>query len=186
MRTTAFAISLILAALVPAQSQGACKGPSALVYSDTVSFMLVAPRGWTLDCEAGRNDGAITVLYRVGESWRNGQAVMYASVLGLAPGADTAIKKRIEDEVRDWKGRATDAVVTEGVPLRTAAGLVVPVRRFVSKAHNLREIVAYFPRGRDMPIFVMTARSARAFEAALPAFATLVRSYAVGPTIQRP
>ena len=186
MRATPLAVSLLLSALVPAHAQRACKGPSSLVYSDTVSFFLAAPRGWTLDCEAGRNDGPITVLYRVGESWRDGEAVMYASVLSLEPGADTAIKKRIEVEVRDWKDRAPDAVVTEGAPIRTTAGLVVPVRRFVSKAKNLHEIVAYIPRGREMPILVMTGRSARAFENALPAFTTLVRSYAVGPTVSRP
>jgi hypothetical protein len=186
MRAIVLAVAFLLVTLVPAQAQHACKGSSSLVYSDTVSFFLAAPRGWTLDCEAGRNDGALTVLYRVGESWRDGQAVMYASIISLPPGVDLPITKRIEAEVRDWKDRAPDAVVTEGKPIRTAAGVAVPVRRFVSKGKNLHEIVAYIPRGRDVPILVMTARSSREFENALPAFEALVHSYAVGPEIRQP
>jgi hypothetical protein len=168
------------------QAQRTCKGASSLVYRDSVSFFLDAPKGWILDCEAGRGDGPLTVVYRVGESWHDGQAVMYANMLSLEPGAHLTFAKRIDAEVRDWKARAGDAVVTREPVIRTGAGIVVPVRRFVSKSHGLREIVAYIPRGRDMPVLAMTARSAQAFDKALPAFQALVRSYAVGPTVRVP
>ena len=191
MKALALAAVLAFVPWVPAQAQRACKGASAagtsaLVYGDSVSFLLDAPKGWILDCDAGRNDGPLTVLYRVGESWRNGQAVMYANLLSLEPSADSAIAKRIDAEVRDWKQRARDAIVTREPSIRTEGGIVVPVRRFVSKAHGLREIVAYIPRGREMPILAMTARSGDAFDKAVPAFRALVRAYAVGPTVRVP
>jgi hypothetical protein len=186
MKASLLAVSILCIAVAPAQAQRACKGPSALVHSDTVSFLLDAPKGWILDCEAGRSDGPLTVLYRVGESWRDGHAVMYASMLHLAPGGDPDMSKRIEAEMRQWKSRVTDAVVARGQSIRTRSGLVVPVRRFTSKANGLHEAVAYVPRGPDMPVLAMTARSAVAFENALPAFEALVRSYAVGPTVRHP
>jgi hypothetical protein len=184
VKTLALVTVLALAPWAPSQAQRACKGASSLVYRDSVSFLLDAPRGWILDCEAGRNDGPLTVLYRVGESWRDGQAVMYANLLSLELGADSAIAKRVDAEVRDWKQRVGDAVVTREPSIRTEGGIVVPVRRFVSKRHGLHEIGAYIPRGRDMPVLAMTARSSQAFDKALPAFQTLVRSYAVGPTVR--
>lgn len=186
MKILALAAILALLPFASSRAQRGCKGASSLVYRDSVSFLLNAPNGWTLDCEAGRSDGPLTVLYRVGESWRDGHAVMYANVLSLEPGADSAIAKRIDAEARDWKQRTGDAVVTREPNIRTEAGITASVRRFVSKAHGLREIVAYIPRGREMPILAMTARSRRAFDAALPAFRALVRSYAVGPSVRAP
>jgi hypothetical protein len=186
MKTLALAAVLTLVPWAPSHAQRACKGASSLVYRDSVSFLLDAPKGWILDCEAGRDDGPLTVLYRVGESWRDGQAVMYANLLSLEPGADSAIAKRIDAEVRDWKQRAGDAVVTREPSIRTEGGIAVSVRRFVSKAHGLHEIVAYIPRGHDMPVLAMTARSSQAFDKALPAFQALVRSYVVGPTVRAP
>lgn len=186
MKTLTVAALSVVISWAPVQAQGTCKGASTLVYRDSVSFLLDAPKGWVLDCEAGRDDGPLTVLYRVGESWRHGQAVMYASLLSLEPRADSAIANRIDAEVQDWKRRTGDAVVTRERSIRTRGGIVVPVRRFVSKAHGLHEMVAYIPRGPEMPILAMTARSGPAFAAALPAFQALVRSYAVGPTVRAP
>ena len=186
MKSLALAAVLAFVPCAFSQAQRACKGASSLVYRDSVSFILDAPRGWTLDCEAGRNDGPLTVLYRVGESWRDGQAVMYANLLPLEPGADTTMAKRIDAEVRDWTQRTGDAVVTRDSSIRTAGGIVVPVLRFVSKTHGLQEIVAYIPRGREMPVLAMTARSSEAFEGALSAFRALVHSYAIGPTVHAP
>lgn len=186
VQTLALAAVLALVSPTPAQAQRPCKGASSLVYRDSVSFLLDAPRGWILDCEAGRSDGPLTVLYRVGESWRDGQAVMYANLSSLDPGADSAIARRIDAEVRDWTQRVGDAVVTREPSIRTRGGIVAPVRRFVSTAHGLHEIVAYVPRGREMPLLAMTARSSRAFDDALPAFRAMVRSYAVGPRVLAP
>lgn len=185
MKTLALAALLAVLRPTPVQAQRSCKGASSIVYRDSVSFLLDAPKGWILDCEAGRTDGPLTVLYRVGESWRDGRAVMYANLLSLDPDADSAIARRIDAEVRDWTQRVGDAVVTREPSIRTRGGIVAHVRRFVSRAHGLHEIVAYVPRGREMPLLAMTARSSQAFDEALPAFRAMVRSYAIGPRVRR-
>jgi hypothetical protein len=161
-----------------------CVGASTLVYSDTVAFFLDAPTGWVLDCNAGKGDGVLTALYRTGETWRTGQAVMYANVLTPKGAPVLPFAERIQGEVADWTARVPDAkvVVRSNIPLKVGKAAVV--RQFSSVSKGLYEIVAYVPRGRVTPILAMTARSSVAFEQALPAFERLVRSYAPGPTVQ--
>jgi hypothetical protein len=180
-----FLAALIFVALSgPLQGQTRkCGGQSSLIYADSVSFFLEAPAGWTIDCEAGKNDGPITVLYRIGESWRTGEAVMYANVLTLDAAGPKAFQRRIATEVADWKSRVPDAHITVGKTIRTRDGAVAAVRHFSSKEKGLHEAVAYVPRGRVTPLLAMTARSATAFAHALPDFERLVRSYALGPVV---
>jgi hypothetical protein len=162
----------------------ACVGSSTLAYADTASFFLDAPPGWVLDCNAGKDQGAITVLYRTNESWQTGEAVMYASVLTDRGTRPMPIARRIEAEVTDWRRRVPDANVTADSSFTTKGGAKVFSRRFQSDGRQLFEIVAYVPRGRIMPLLIMTARSQAAFTAAMPAFRLLVQSYAPGPVVK--
>jgi hypothetical protein len=176
---------LTFASLLRAQAP-ACVGPSTLVYADTVSFFLDAPRGWILDCNAGKDQGPLTVLYRVNESWRTGKAVMYATVLTDSGVPSTLFSKRVDAEVADWRQRVPDARVATLASLPMKGGGKAAVRRFQSPSKQLFEIVAYIPRGRIMPLLTMTARTESAFKDALPAFNRLVRSYAPGPVVKVP
>jgi hypothetical protein len=161
-----------------------CVGRSTLVYADTASFVLEAPPGWILDCNAGKDQGPLTVLSRVGESWRTGQAVMYASVLTDRGQTRLPFSKRIDAEVAALRRGAPDTRVVAMMPIRTKDDTRASVRRFQSPSKQLFEVVAYIPRGRIMPLLTMTARSEAAFQAALPAFNRLVQSYAPGPRVK--
>jgi hypothetical protein len=170
---------------LPAQAPG-CIGQSALVYADTASFLLDAPPGWILDCNAGKDQGPLTVLYRVGESWRTGQAVMYATVLRDPARTMVSFSKRVDAEVAEWRRGVPDARVVALAPIPTKGGARASVRRFQSPAKQLFEVVAYIPRGHIMPLLTMTARTDTAFKHALPAFNRLVQSYAPGPVVKAP
>ena len=180
------AVLLVLALAQPLRAQRACRGASTLVYADSVSFFLDAPPGWILDCEAGRAQGPLTVLFRTGESWQTGPAVMYASVTTDTAKRPRAFAQRVKDEAADWRQGVPDATVTERPSIKLKDGTVVLVQQFYSKADQLFEIVAYFPRGRIMPMLTLTGRTQQAFDQALPAFTQLVRSYAVGPVVKKP
>ena len=150
-----------------------------MVTYDTIAFLVQAPRGWILDCNAAKNQGSLTALYRENESWRTGKAVMYVSTLTDRSRRPTAFSKRIDAEVAEWRGRAPDVRVSVLPSLVTGRGngVKAAVRQFQSPAKQLFEIVAYVPRSRIMPLLVMTARNDKAFHAALPAFRLLVKSY---------
>jgi hypothetical protein len=173
-------ISLLLIATAPGSSaQTPCVGRASVVSADTATFLVQAPTGWILDCKSGKDDGPLTVLYRDGESWRDGKAVMYVSALTDRKARPMPTSRRIDDEVAEWRSRASDIKVTTLPPLATGRGVGprAQVRRFESPSEQLFEIVAYVPRSRIMPILVMTARSVRAFNEALPAFQQFVSSY---------
>ena len=179
MKIRFFLCLLVLALAPPSLAQTPCVGQASVVSADTAAFLVQAPPGWILDCKAGKDQGPLTVLYRTGESWGTGAAVMYVSVLTdhqVHPRPDA---ERIDAEVADWRGRAPDVHVAVLPPLITSRGngSKAEVRRFQSASEHLFEIAAYVPRSRIMPLLVMTARNPRAFQEALPAFRLLVRSY---------
>ena len=122
-----------------------CIGSASLVFSDSVSFFLDAPSGWVLDCKAGKRDGVMTVLYRTGESWRTGQAVMYANVLTPKGSTVEGFDARVRNEVASWSAGVPDAKVTVGRRIPTKAGQSAIVRKFTSASKDLVEIVAYVP-----------------------------------------
>ena len=161
------------------RAQVPCVGSATVVTVDTGSFLLRAPRGWTFDCEAGKKQGPLTVLYRIGDSWGAGKAVMYVSVLTDSGTHPRPIAARINAEVADWRQRTPDARVTVLPPVitRRDSGVIAALRRFRSPAARLVEVVAYVPRNRVMPLLAMTARNDKDFARALPAFRRLVQSY---------
>lgn len=141
--TLIFAIPLSMPAQAPT-----CVGRSTLVYADTVSFFLDAPPGWILDCNAGKDQGPLTVLYRVGESWRTGQAVMYAIVL-TDRNARLSFSKRVDAEVAEWRRDVPDARVVAMLPIRTNDGTRASVRRFQSALPAFTRLVqSYAPEPR--------------------------------------
>lgn len=111
---------------------------------------------------------------------------MYASVATDTAKRLRTFAARIKNEALDWRERVPDAIVSERPSVKLKDGTVVQVRQFYSKAHQLFEIVAYFPRGRVMPMVTSTGRNQQAFDQALPAFSQLVRSYSVGLAVKGP
>lgn len=170
---------LLVALVSPVYAQVPCRGTATVVSVDTASFLLKAPRGWIFDCEAGKSQGPLTVLYRVAEGWRSGSAVMYVSVLNAPSAAPGNFTARVAEEAAEWRRRAPNVQVTPLPALGTNGGRAAKatVRRFYSPTEQLFEVVAYVPRGGIIPLVAMTARSAQAFRSSLPAFRRLVESY---------
>jgi hypothetical protein len=176
------ALVLTSAALLPAQSDSL---PSALLYSDSVSFFVTPPSGWVLDSETGKVDGVLAAVFRRGESWRQGRAVMYANTIALADTRRATFERAVANAATDWAARAGDGAITSLSAPATASGDVPLIKRFVSVRHGAFEAVAYFHHGAYAPILVLTARSQAEFDAAFPAFEAFVRSYGPGPRVVR-
>jgi hypothetical protein len=181
-------VAAIAPAPLGAQSQGRGEAPptrSALLYHDTVSFWVNSPPGWIIDSDVAKAQGPLAVLYRRGESWRSGDAVMYANVIALEGSGPDALAATIRAEVARWSGAAGDAVVTSLSAIPSDNGQVASVQKFVSSSHGVHEAVAYLRHGGSVPLLVLTARSERAFEHAYPDFRRLVESYGPGPMIRQ-
>ena len=191
-RTTLYACWVVAATAILAPSRVQCQGRTdasvpprtALLYHDTVSFWINPPPGWVIDSEAAKGRGPLAVLYRRGESWRSGDAVMYANVIALSDAGPDPLGATIRAEVAHWSAAAGDAVVTSLPDIRSDNGQVASVRKFVSPSRGVHETVAYVRHGASVPLLVLTARSERALERAYPDFRRLVKSYGPGPVIR--
>jgi hypothetical protein len=186
--TCGVAMALVLAAAnLDAQDVRQTGAPrSALLYHDSASFFVDPPSGWILDAsELARAQGPIAVFYRHGESWRSGDAVMYANVIRLRGTGADALAETIREQIARWSAAAGDAVVTDLPDIRSNNGQVASVRKFVSRARRTHEAVAYIRHGSVVPLLVLVARSEAAFAGAYPDFERLVKSYAPGPVIRQ-
>jgi hypothetical protein len=159
---------------------------SALLYHDSASFFVDPPRGWVIDAsELARAQGPIALFYRRGESWRTGDAVMYANVITLKGSGPNALATTIREEVARWSAAAGDAVVTSLPDIRSNTDHIASVRKFVSRNRRTHEAVAYIRQGSVVPLLVLIARSEAALAGAYPDFERLVKSYGPGPVISQ-
>jgi hypothetical protein len=173
-------VSAVGAICAQQQARGA-EGQSSLVYSDSTSFWIDVPRGWVLDPESGRRDGVIVALYKHGESWRTGEAVMYASVITPKSGFNAVIPAAIRSDSANWAGQSNDLVFTARDSIRTISGAFAQLRRFQAASTKHFETVAYLQAEGRVWMLALAARSLAARDAASPDFLSLVKSYAPGP-----
>jgi len=176
-----FALTAIALAPMPRAIEQDC----GLFYADSSSAWLAAPEGWLLDCKAGRDQGAIVVLYRKGESWKTGKAVMYANIARNDGAKRLTVSDAISGDSSSWSKNSSDVVVTVRPSLRTKGGDSAAVRGFSTAKFKDYEAVAYIPCESGVWLLVLTARSPSDFDAAYPDFAKLVASYAPGPVVKQ-
>jgi hypothetical protein len=162
--------------------------PSALLYRGATSFFLQPPPGWRLDSEAGRSDGVLAAVHRVGESWQSGAVVMYAHTLDLTAGTPAAFNAELRSAEEEWRGRNPDAEIATLAPVVGEDSSRAVIKRFASARGAQFELVAYFQQGSVAPIIVLSARTRADLDRAFPDFLRLVRSYGKGPAVkvQRP
>ena len=176
---------LVLTLLLPieaARAQGL--GQSALLYSGETSFFVQPPPGWRLDSEQGKSDGVLAAVYRIGESWRTGSAVMYAHTLPLAAATPRAFSDQLRAAEAEWRGRNARGEVSSLASIVSEDSSVAVIKRFVAAATSQFAVVAYFRQERAVPILVLSARTRAELDRAYPDFLRLVRSYGIGPTVK--
>ena len=151
-------------------------GATGLVYGDGFSYQVTAPAGWVLDTEAGVADGLSAVFYPAGRTWTNAEAVMYVHSMERPAGA--TLEQVIAGEAASFMHasgghpavRAVGAVALE-------SGIHAPVRLFSGDRYGNHEAIAYVETPTVIGLVVLSAHQQPAFDAALPAFRALVRSW---------
>lgn len=159
----------------PSFAQG--PGGGGIIYGPHHAFMIEAPPGWVLDNQAGRSDGLVAVFYQKGQSWRNGDAVMYVNTVVPDSGRTADPLRVIADDSLRFAQRAPRIRIERRPSLHTKDGRTAYVRHFSGDPNGNFEAVAYIAEKTVTPLLVLTARSRGAFDEALPAFAQLVQSY---------
>jgi hypothetical protein len=146
-----------------------------LVYGKDHAFFIDAPAGWIVDNRAGISEGLRAVFYPTGSSWQASPAVMYANV-GYAT-EDRKLESFIQADLDKFRHDSPTIRSMNGTPIVTASGSSAEVRYLSGDRFGNSEAVAYIPEGQHVVMLVLTSKTKPAYQHALHAFITLVKSY---------
>ncbi len=155
---------------------------SGIIYGKNYSFTLTAPRGWVLDDSSGRGQGVQAVFYPKDSSWKNGAAVMYASVYQKIDPNKESVQTVIANDIAEYKKNSAELKVVDAEPVLTRTDArskdkKATVKYFTGDRNANAEAVAYVDEGKVVVMLVLSARSQKDFDSSLPAFKDLVGSY---------
>ena len=175
-QATALACSAALLLLCAATARSETDRSPGLIYGDGYSFLVTPPPGWILDAHAGAEQGLSAVFYPEGATWAKATTVMYVNTADRPPGVK--LDDFIATNARDFTRAAGPAARVSALPaLAVASGTAVPVQSFSGDRKGNREAVAYIESPDVVVLVVLTSRKSTDFEAALPAFRSLVASW---------
>jgi len=150
---------------------------SGIVFGRDHVFVLTAPKGWVFDSKSGVSQGSNAVFYPEGSSWKSGRVVMYASVYHKRNATEETLETVIAGDVAEFKKKSEKLKVVEAASLPTRKDKTAVVRYFDGDTFGNSEAIAYLDEGKVVVMLVLTARTKKEFEGALPAFNELVGSY---------
>jgi len=178
IRQTSIAAALILLVCTAVVAQD----DSGIIYGKNYSFALSAPKGWVLDTTSGRQQGLQAVFYPNGSSWKNGAAVMYASVVQKTDPTKESLESVIANDVAGFKKDSPNLKIVDADAILTRTDArskdkKATVRHFTGDSNGNSEAVAYVDEGNLVVMLVLSARSQKDFDGSLPAFKEFVGSY---------
>lgn len=156
---------------------------TAMVTGKGYRFLLLSPKGWVLDTQGGAGRGLAAVLFPLGSTFKDAPAVLYVNVAPRAGGE--ALDAFVAREIARAQGKSPGLKVEAGQPVETQDRKRAEVRAVTGDPWRNREALAFIREAEAFVIVVLSARSAESYEAALPAFRELVRSYStIGPDVK--
>jgi hypothetical protein len=175
---SAAGITLALCCLAAAQ------GPrSVLGYVESTSFWVDMPDGWQADQAAAKRVGAIFILLPADSTFRSAPFLVIASVFH-----STSVDAAMANDKASFLARDPDIMVSDKQQIAAAAGQQFSVREFISaKLRNQAyETVAYVALGPHVLALTCSAQTEPQYQAALPAFQALLKTYALGAKVVTP
>ena len=151
----------------------------AIVVSSQAAWTIEAPEGWVLDGVAARSNGLGAAFTPEDGSWASSEAIMYGITLPKQNDSMSIADVIRQDSIRTTL-RHPGTVVEIADPIETIEGIDAIVLHCYppAKATNgTIEGVAYIDTPTAVACIVLTARTPKAFNNALDAFARLVDSY---------
>ena len=175
----AFVVLLVLCSVGQAQqnTEKPADNNSGVIYGQDHVFVLTAPKGWVLDNKSGVSQGLQAVFYPEGSSWKSGTVVMYANAYHKINALEETLEKVVAGDVAEFKKKSDKLKVVEAASLPTRKDHKAVVRYFEGDTFGNSEAIAYLDEAKVVVMLVLSARTKKEFEAALPAFNELVSSY---------
>jgi len=132
-----------------------------IVYGPKGAFNISAPKGWSLDPTAGKEQGLPCVLYPEGSSWEKAEPLMYAKIASTDyEDADAFAKFAIEDMKEKRPGIEPKRIASG----KTAGDLAYFINEYPpTKAYKRSERVAYVQLPNAVAYIVYSADGKAAF-----------------------
>ncbi|MGG9971981.1 hypothetical protein ACQ33O_09335 [Ferruginibacter sp. SUN002] len=150
---------------------------SGMIYGKNHAFMLTAPDGWVLDNQAGVSQGLHAVFYKEGESWSEGESVMYATSGIFEETGYKNIDDLIEKDGKDFIRNYADIKIVVKDDIKINDSTKAKVRYLSGKSYGNFEAMAYIDAGSSWSMIILTCRTQEGFNSSTDAFNTLVKSY---------
>jgi len=149
-------------------------GSSCIPYGSDWAFMMSAPPGWEGECNAEKSTGAVVVYWPVGGQWATAASVLYVSVYKKN---GESLAQVIEHDLVAFKERNPEGVISDGQPVKTSDGALLPVKMTSGLRRGRFEAIAYADQPTVVLIIGLTSKTSEDREAAMPAFQALIESY---------
>ena len=139
------------------------------------------PKGWHHDRPHSLNYN-LNAMAPAGESFASAEAIMYARAVKRVSDASVAsIEDFIARERKSFLARTPDYTIKEDKPRLTKEGLRLRTFNFTPKSDGNWERVAYGEEDDHYVLFVVSARSKKAFERAVKPWQSMVWQYRRAP-----
>jgi hypothetical protein len=149
-----------------------------IIYGKDHVFALSAPKDWVLDNTSGVKMGLHAVFYPKGSSWENGAAIMYANTIRKNLEQKETLNQVIEFDLEGYKKHSPTVKIADAGQLPTKRDeQKAVVKYFTGDRTGRYEAVAYIDEKKTVIVLVLTAKTKKDFEDALPSFKELVASY---------
>ncbi|MFY9983557.1 MAG: hypothetical protein WAK31_02315 [Chthoniobacterales bacterium] len=144
---------------------------------DGYAFELKAPLGWVLDDKVGNDQGINVVFYPEHSSWDKGDAVCFARVRSL-DSRITNVEDQVKDTVKTLRQNGNPKLDAKFIKtLTTQDASKAKIYYYSGDQFGNTEATAYIQAKGSVHYITLSAKSAKAFHGALPAFDALVTSY---------
>ena len=155
--------------------QSTSTGESAILYGRNFSYAVSEPNGWVLDSQAGKSQDLSVVFYKRGQSWQNGDAVIYINLNSRRKGV--SLEREAKEDVAEFSKREPDLLIAPAQPLQTRDGRKALTYTFLHRDGKPPfEKTAYIQMPTITQTVVLTAKTRASYDAALPTFASIVGS----------
>jgi hypothetical protein len=147
---------------------------------DSTSFWVDLPDGWQADQAAAKRLGAIFILLPADSTFGSAPFLVIASVFH-----STSVAVAMAKDTAAFRARDPDLMVSDKAQIAAAAGQQLSLREFRSARLRSQayETVAYVALGPNVLALTYSAETEPQYQAGLPVFQGLLKTYGAGPKV---
>jgi len=155
-----------------------------IMYDANYSFVLTAPKGWTLDNTIAKDQGVCAVFYPTGSTWKDSAVVFYVNTKEKSDKMRNA-QDAVNDDMTDFHRNGSPNSKAEKVKeIKLKNGRIASIWQYTGDQWGNYERTAFVVEDQGISAIVMSAHTQKDMDGAIPAFEKLVSSYEYMGTVK--